>query len=384
MFLDPEYLRTKGDFIRAKGKAMATKDFGFKKATDARTQYDHIPTGSFFLDILLGGGWIAGSSVEVYGQTQTGKTFLAQHSVAQVQKGLILPNAQIEVPTNAAWVDIENQFDRTWAEKCGVDLETLYTMEDFQFMEDALGAMITALEARFAGIYVYDSVGASLPKSQLDKKIEDALVTSTFSRAKVMKVAMESICHSLRVKDEFGHSNPSVVLFLNHAQPDIGAGFGYTSGGGDALKLLASTRLYFWNSNAKENRIQVGAKGSEMSVGQRCFFDVKKHRGSAAKEQRGWFDMYRMDCERDGIPHVSGSIDRVQEVVDIINGGAKVPFGEAVEWEDGTALRDGHYYNLPEIGKVHGTKQLYQALHDNPEVRENVERELVKVAATIF
>jgi RecA/RadA recombinase len=363
---------------------MATKDYGFKKATEARTAYEHIPTGSFFLDILLGGGWIAGSSVEIYGQTQTGKTFLAQHSVAQVQKGIVLPHSGIEVPTNAAWVDMESQFDRVWAEKCGVDLDTFYTMEDFTFMEDALGAMITAVENRFAGIYVYDSVGASLPKGQLDKKIEDALVTSTFSRAKVMKVAMDSICHSLRVKDEYGKTNPSVVLFLNHAQPDIGAGYGYTSGGGDALKLLASTRLYFWNSNAKDNRIQVGATGKEMSVGQRCFFDVKKHRGTAAKEQRGWFDMYRMDCNRDGFEHSSGEIDRVQEVVDIINGAAKLPLGEGCEVEPGVSLKDGHYYNLPQIGKVHGTKQLYEALYNNPEVRQEVERLLVEVAVLSF
>lgn len=352
---------------KARKEVEMNSTHGFVPAVQlSRGQSDRIPTGSLFLDVLLGGGWIAGSIVELAGEAQTGKSFLAAKTAANIQKGVFLPSKNTNLLDTVGWVDIENQISNEWLMACGVDLNKLAVQAEFALMEEALEALIAAVRTRQFGMVVYDSVGASMPGTITEDEkrgIGDVMMSSVQMRARIMGIALSTLMQVYRMKpkEDFNDYNPTLSIFLNHLQVDLKAsGAHYTvmeSVGGMRLKMLATTRLEMWTSYAKDDRIEIKLPGKDpISVGQKTYFKLKKHRGSA-KESVGWFTMYRMDCEREGVPHVQGEIDTVQEVADIM---AATPIGTLLE------IQKGNWFNL-NGEKLQGVKQLTEYLRREPE-----------------
>jgi recombination protein RecA len=206
---------------RAFGKGsvmkMGARDLGV--ATDA------VSTGSLGLDIALGiGGLPRGRVIEVYGPESSGKTTLALHVVAEIQKkGGI-----------AAYIDAEHAMDPGYAKKLGVDIdEMLISQPDTG--EQALEICDTLVRSGGVDIVVIDSVAALTPKAELEGEMGDQLPGL---QARLMSQALRKLTGSI------SKSN-TIVLFINQIRMKIGIMFGNpeTTSGGNALKFYASVRL---------------------------------------------------------------------------------------------------------------------------------------------
>ena len=206
---------------RAFGKGSVMK-LGQK---DLGVDTDTVSTGSLGLDIALGiGGLPRGRVIEVYGPESSGKTTLALHVVAEVQKkGGI-----------AAYVDAEHALDPGYAKKLGVDIdEMLISQPDTG--EQALEITDTLVRSGGVDIVVVDSVAALTPKAELEGEMGDQLPGL---QARLMSQALRKLTGSI------SKSN-TIVLFINQIRMKIGIMFGNpeTTTGGNALKFYSSVRL---------------------------------------------------------------------------------------------------------------------------------------------
>jgi recombination protein RecA len=196
---------------------MGARDLGV--ATDA------VSTGSLGLDIALGiGGLPRGRVIEVYGPESSGKTTLALHVVAEIQKKKGI----------AAYIDAEHAMDPGYAKKLGVDIdEMLISQPDTG--EQALEICDTLVRSGGVDIVVIDSVAALTPKAELEGEMGDSLPGL---QARLMSQALRKLTASI------AKSN-TIVLFINQIRMKIGVMFGNpeTTTGGNALKFYASVRL---------------------------------------------------------------------------------------------------------------------------------------------
>src|SRR5579871_6299842 len=206
---------------RAFGKGSVMKLGQREKAVETEA----VSTGSLGLDIALGiGGLPRGRVVEIYGPESSGKTTLALHAVAEVQKkGGV-----------AAYVDAEHALDPGYARKLGVDIdEMLISQPDTG--EQALEITDTLVRSGGVDIVVVDSVAALTPKAELEGEMGDSLPGL---QARLMSQALRKLTGSI------SKSN-TIVLFINQIRMKIGIMFGNpeTTTGGNALKFYASVRL---------------------------------------------------------------------------------------------------------------------------------------------
>jgi recombination protein RecA len=229
---------------RAFGKGsvmkMGARDLGV--ATDA------VSTGSLGLDIALGiGGLPRGRVVEVYGPESSGKTTLALHVVAEIQKkGGI-----------AAYIDAEHAMDPGYAKKLGVDIdEMLISQPDTG--EQALEITDTLVRSGGVDIVVIDSVAALTPKAELEGEMGDSLPGL---QARLMSQALRKLTASI------SKSN-TIVLFINQIRMKIGIMFGNpeTTTGGNALKFYASVRLDIRRIGAIKDRDEVVGNQTRVKV----------------------------------------------------------------------------------------------------------------------
>ena len=206
---------------RAFGKGSVMKLGQRDKAVDA----DAVSTGSLGLDIALGiGGLPRGRVIEVYGPESSGKTTLALHVVAEIQKkGGV-----------AAYVDAEHALDPGYATKLGVDIDELLISQP-DTGEQALEITDTLVRSGGVDIVVVDSVAALTPKAELEGEMGDQLPGL---QARLMSQALRKLTGSI------SKSN-TIVLFINQIRMKIGIMFGNpeTTTGGNALKFYASVRL---------------------------------------------------------------------------------------------------------------------------------------------
>jgi recombination protein RecA len=206
---------------RAFGKGSVMKLGQREKAVDA----DAVSTGSLGLDIALGiGGLPRGRVVEVYGPESSGKTTLALHAVAEIQKkGGV-----------AAYVDAEHALDPGYAKKLGVDIDELLISQP-DTGEQALEITDTLVRSGGVDIVVVDSVAALTPRAELEGEMGDQLPGL---QARLMSQALRKLTGSI------SKSN-TIVLFINQIRMKIGVMFGNpeTTTGGNALKFYASVRL---------------------------------------------------------------------------------------------------------------------------------------------
>jgi len=200
-----------------------------------RKQIDVIKTGALSLDIALGiGGVPRGRVVEIYGPESSGKSTLAQHIVANCQKG----------GGTAAYIDAEHALDPSYAEKIGVDLNELMISQPNSGEEALNIAELLARSCAF-DLIVIDSVAALVPKSELEGDIGDSHVGL---QARMMSQALRKLTSSL------AKSN-TCAIFINQIREKIGVMFGNpeTTTGGRALKFYSSIRLDIRRSAAIKN-----------------------------------------------------------------------------------------------------------------------------------
>ncbi|MBQ1597945.1 MAG: recombinase RecA [Lachnospiraceae bacterium] len=222
----------KDDRLKALDAAIAQieKQFGrgsVMKLGDnsGQMQVETYPTGSISLDIALGqGGLPKGRIVEVYGPESSGKTTVALHCVAEVQKAGGI----------AGFIDAEHALDPVYARNIGVDIDNLYISQPDNG-EQALEITETMVRSGAVDIIIVDSVAALVPKAEIDGDMGDSHVGL---QARLMSQALRKLTAAI------SKSN-CVVVFINQLREKVGVMFGNpeTTTGGRALKFYSSVRL---------------------------------------------------------------------------------------------------------------------------------------------
>jgi len=184
-----------------------------------------ISTGSLSLDIALGiGGIPKGRVVEIFGPESSGKTTLAMHCISEAQKkGGI-----------AAFIDAEHAFDKTYAEKLGIDTENLLISQPDNG-EQALEITEHLIRSNAIDIIVIDSVAALVPRGEIEGEMGDSMMGL---QARLMSQALRKLTGAI-------HKSGCVCVFINQLRHKIGVMFGNpeTTTGGNALKFYSSVRL---------------------------------------------------------------------------------------------------------------------------------------------
>ena len=206
------------DKAYGKGTVMRLSD---EKVVDIEV----IPTGSLGLDIALGvGGIPRGRVIEIYGPESSGKTTLAMHCIAEAQKtGGI-----------AAFIDAEHAFDKAYAEKLGINTETLLISQPDNG-EQALEIAEHLIRSGAIDLMVIDSVAALVPKAEIEGEMGDSKMGL---QARLMSQALRKLTGSI-------NRTQCSCIFINQLREKIGVMFGNpeTTTGGNALKFYASVRL---------------------------------------------------------------------------------------------------------------------------------------------
>ncbi len=224
--------------LKALAAAMAKieKDFGkgaiMKLGDEKIENVDVIPSGSLGLDIALGvGGYPRGRIIEIYGPESSGKTTLALHAMAEVQKtGGI-----------AAFIDAEHAFDRFYAANLGVDVDNLFISQPDNG-EQALQIADQLISSAAVDIIVIDSVAALTPKAEIEGEMGDNKVGL---QARLMSQALRKMTSTIAKTN-------TTCIFINQLREKIGVMFGNpeTTTGGNALKFYASVRIDVRKANA--------------------------------------------------------------------------------------------------------------------------------------
>lgn len=217
-----------------------------------RMRVETISTGALTLDLALGGGLPKGRVIEIYGPESSGKTTLALHALAEVQKSGGV----------AAFVDAEHALDPAYSEALGVDIENLLVAQP-DTGESALEIVDQLVRSAAVDIVVIDSVAALVPRAEIEGEMGD---TQVGLQARLMSKALRKIAGNI------GKSG-CTVIFLNQLRQKIGITYGNpeVTTGGTALKFYASVRLDI-------RRIQTLKKGSEGEYGNRAKVKVAKNK----------------------------------------------------------------------------------------------------------
>lgn len=215
---------------QALGLAMAqiTKQFGdgaiMKLGEAQKVEVELIPSGALSLDLALGGGYPKGRIIEIYGPESSGKTTLALHAIAEVQKA----------GGTAAFVDAEHALDPSYAKKLGVDTDNLLISQPDNG-EQALEITETLVRSNAVDLIVVDSVAALVPQAEIDGDMGDSHMGL---QARLMSQALRKLTGII-------NKSKATVIFINQIRMKIGVMFGNpeTTTGGNALKFYASVRM---------------------------------------------------------------------------------------------------------------------------------------------
>jgi len=205
-----------------------TKQFGtgaIMKLGDTRQiDVELLPSGSLSLDLALGGGYPKGRIIEIYGPESSGKTTLALHAIAEMQKQ----------GGQAAFIDAEHALDPAYAKKIGVDTDNLFISQPDNG-EQALEICETLVRSGAVDLIVVDSVAALVPQAEIDGDMGDAQMGL---QARLMSQAMRKLTGIIS-------KSKATVIFINQIRMKIGVMFGNpeTTTGGNALKFYASVRM---------------------------------------------------------------------------------------------------------------------------------------------
>ena len=293
--------------------------------SSAHMQVEAIPTGSLGLDIALGvGGVPKGRIVEIYGPESSGKTTVALHMVAEVQKrGGI-----------AGFIDAEHALDPVYAKNIGVDIDNLYISQPDNG-EQALEITETMVRSGAVDIVIVDSVAALVPKAEIEGDMGDSHVGL---HARLMSQALRKLTAAI------SRSN-CVVIFINQLREKVGVMFGNpeTTTGGRALKFYASVRM-------DVRRTETLKQGGEM-VGNHTKVKVVKNKVAPPFKQAEFDIMFGTGISREG------------EILDLAA-------------ECNVVNKSGAWYSYNGERNGQGREKVKIYLKDHPEICDEIEKQV--------
>lgn len=299
--------------------------FGDVKATDI----DAVPTGCVSLDLALGvGGVPRGRVIEIFGPEASGKTTLAQHVIAEVQRqGGI-----------AAFIDAEHALDPEYAKKIGVNVKDLLISQP-DTGEQALEILETLVRSNAIDVVVVDSVAALVPKKEIEGDMGD----------QHMGLQARLMSQALRKLTGIVSKTKTVVIFINQIRMKIGVFFGNpeTTTGGTALKFYSSVRI--------EIRRAAQIKQGEKSIGNRVKVKIVKNKVSAPFKTAEFDIMYN-----EGIS-ISG---------DLIDTGI----------EYGVVTKSGNSYSYGEVKLGTGRETARQFLRGDHKLMKEIKKKIMEAA----
>ena len=318
--------------LKALQMAMAKIDKDFGKGAIMRLgeeKVEDVPvisTGSVGMNLALGvGGYPRGRVIEIYGPESSGKTTLAIHAMAEVQRqGGI-----------AAIIDAEHAFDRFYAEKLGVDIDNLLIAQP-DSGEQALEIADELIRSSAVDLVVIDSVAALTPKAEIEGEMGDNKVGL---QARLMSQALRKLTATI-------NKTQTTCIFINQLREKIGVMFGNpeTTTGGNALKFYASVRIDI----RKVGQIKDG----DEIIGNQVRVKIVKNK-VAPPFKKAEFDLM-----------FNEGISKVGELVDL-----------GVEL--GIIKKSGSFYNYNDSKLAQGRDAVKNVLKDNPDLADEIEAQIM-------
>ncbi|MCF2937079.1 recombinase RecA [Paenibacillus alkaliterrae] len=268
------------------------KQFGkgsiMKLGESTHMQVETVPSGSLALDIALGiGGLPRGRVIEVYGPESSGKTTVALHAIAEVQR----------IGGQAAFIDAEHALDPSYAGKLGVNIDELLLSQP-DTGEQALEIAEALVRSGAVDIIVIDSVAALVPKAEIEGDMGDSHVGL---QARLMSQALRKLSGAIS-------KSKTIAIFINQLREKVGVMFGNpeTTPGGRALKFYSSVRL-------DVRRIETLKQGNDM-IGNRTRIKVVKNKVAPPFKQAEVDIMYGEGISREGtLVDIGVEMDIVQK-----------------------------------------------------------------------
>lgn len=287
-----------------------------------------IPTGSLALDLALGGGLPKGRIIEIYGPESSGKTTIALHAIAEVQKS----------GGTAAFIDAEHALDPAYAKRLGVQTDSLLISQPDNG-EQALEIAETLVRSNAVDLVVVDSVAALVPRAEIEGDMGDSHMGL---QARLMSQALRKLTGVI-------NRSKTTVIFINQIRMKIGVMFGNpeTTTGGNALKFYASVRMDI-------RRVSQIKQGEEI-IGNHCRVKVVKNKIAPPFRQAEFDIMYNKGISKSG------------DVVDL-----------GVQYDVVEKSGAWFAYNGAKIGQ--GREAAKKFLDENPKTMEEIIQKVTKAA----